>query len=139
MTAPAALDRVDERLSDSSGARGLVRSSVRSIRDGDLGFLPVVVGLVIIAVIFQILNPVFLSSVNLVNLTLDSAAVGVISLGIVFVLLVGRDRPVGRARSAASPPRSPRSSSSARACPWGWRCSPRSWWRPPSGCSTGSC
>ena len=96
MTAPASLDRVDERLSDSSGARGLVRSSVRSIRDGDLGFLPVVVGLVIIAVIFQILNPVFLSSVNLVNLTLDSAAVGVIALGIVFVLLVGEiDLSVG--------------------------------------------
>ena len=96
MTAPAALDRVDERLSDSSGARGLVRSSVRSVRDGDLGFLPVVIGLVIIAVIFQILNPVFLSSVNLVNLTLDSAAVGVISLGIVFVLLVGEiDLSVG--------------------------------------------
>ena len=96
MTAPAALDRVDERLSDSSGARGFVRSSVRSIRDGDLGFLPVVIGLVIIAVIFQILNPVFLSSVNLVNLTLDSAAVGVISLGIVFVLLVGEiDLSVG--------------------------------------------
>ncbi len=92
----AALDRTDERLSDSSGARGLVRSSVRSIRDGDLGFLPVVIGLVIIAVIFQILNPVFLSSVNLVNLTLDSAAVGVISLGIVFVLLVGEiDLSVG--------------------------------------------
>ncbi|RYZ27638.1 MAG: sugar ABC transporter permease, partial [Propionibacteriaceae bacterium] len=96
MTAPAALDRADERLSDSSGARGLVRSSVRSIRDGDLGFLPVVIGLVIIAVIFQILNPVFLSSVNLVNLTLDSAAVGVIALGIVFVLLVGEiDLSVG--------------------------------------------
>ena len=92
----AALDRVDERLSDTSGARGLVSSSVRSIRDGDLGFLPVVIGLVIIAVIFQILNPVFLSSVNLVNLTLDSAAVGVISLGIVFVLLVGEiDLSVG--------------------------------------------
>ena len=91
-----ALDRTDERLSDSSGARGLISSSVRNIRDGDLGFLPVVIGLVIIAVIFQILNPVFLSSVNLVNLTLDSAAVGVISLGIVFVLLVGEiDLSVG--------------------------------------------
>jgi len=95
-TPNAALDRVDERLSDTSGARGLVSSSLRSIRDGDLGFLPVVVGLAIIAVIFQILNPVFLSSVNLVNLTLDSAAVGVISLGIVFVLLVGEiDLSVG--------------------------------------------
>ena len=101
MTAPTstgttALDRTDERLTESRGAKGILSSSVRSVRDGDLGFLPVVVGLVIIAVIFQILNPVFLSSVNLVNLTLDSAAVGVISLGIVFVLLVGEiDLSVG--------------------------------------------
>ena len=92
----ATLDRTDERLSTTSGARGMVSSSLRSIRDGDLGFLPVILGLVIIAVIFQILNPVFLSSINLVNLTLDSAAVGVIALGIVFVLLVGEiDLSVG--------------------------------------------
>lgn len=91
-----ALDRTDERLSDSRGAKGMVSSSLRSIRDGDLGVLPVVIGLVIIAVIFQALNPVFLSSTNLVNLTLDSAAVGVIALGIVFVLLVGEiDLSVG--------------------------------------------
>jgi D-xylose transport system permease protein len=96
MSSGTALDRTDERLSDTSGARGVVSSSLRSIRDGDLGFLPVVIGLVIIAVIFQVLNPVFLSSVNLVNLTLDAAAVGVIALGIVFVLLVGEiDLSVG--------------------------------------------
>ncbi|MBA8792958.1 simple sugar transport system permease protein/D-xylose transport system permease protein [Friedmanniella endophytica] len=95
-TTQPALDRTDERLTGDAGARGLVRSSIRNIRDGDLGFLPVIIGLVIIAVIFQILNPVFLSSANLVNLALDSAAVGVISLGIVFVLLVGEiDLSVG--------------------------------------------
>ena len=96
MSSNTALDRTDERLSDNAGAGGIVRSWIRSIRDGDIGFLPVIIGLVIIAVIFQFLNPVFLSSVNLVNLTLDSAAVGVISLGIVFVLLVGEiDLSVG--------------------------------------------
>ncbi len=95
-TPQTALDRSDERLTSSAGARGLFSSSLRNVRDGDLGFLPVIIGLVIIAIIFQILNPVFLSSANLVNLTLDSAAVGVISLGIVFVLLVGEiDLSVG--------------------------------------------
>lgn len=95
-TTNTALDRSDERLDDSSGTRGLLTSSIRSIRDGDLGFLPVIIGLVIIAMIFQFLNPVFLSSTNLVNLTLDAAAVGVISLGIVFVLLLGEiDLSVG--------------------------------------------
>ena len=38
------------------------------VRSGDLGSLPVVVGLVIIWTVFQSLNPVFLSPNNLVNL-----------------------------------------------------------------------
>jgi D-xylose transport system permease protein len=58
--------------------------------------LPVVLGLLVICTIFQSLNPIFLSSANLVNLTLDSCAVGIISLGIVCVLLVGEiDLSVG--------------------------------------------
>ncbi|MBM6401400.1 sugar ABC transporter permease [Phycicoccus sonneratiae] len=90
------LDRSDERLSHDLTPAGRARAALRNIRSGDLGPLPVIVGLVIIAVIFQSLNPVFLSSGNLVNLMLDSAAVGVISLGIVCVLLVGEiDLSVG--------------------------------------------
>ncbi|QKE82631.1 sugar ABC transporter permease [Arthrobacter sp. NEB 688] len=90
------LDRADERITHDASTAGRARAALRNIRSGDLGALPVVIGLVIIAVIFQSLNPVFLSSGNLVNLMLDSAAVGVISLGIVCVLLVGEiDLSVG--------------------------------------------
>jgi D-xylose transport system permease protein len=90
------LDQTDERLQQSQGLAGTLRSFLRSVRAGDVGALPVVVGLVLIGTIFQILNPVFLSSGNLVNLVLDSCAVGVISLGIVCVLLVGEiDLSVG--------------------------------------------
>lgn len=90
------LDRADERLSHDLSPAGRARAVLRNVRSGDLGALPVVVGLVLIAIIFQSLNPVFLSSGNLVNLMLDSAAVGVISLGIVCVLLVGEiDLSVG--------------------------------------------
>ncbi|MGI9086033.1 MAG: sugar ABC transporter permease [Aeromicrobium sp.] len=98
MTAPpvVALDQDDERLRQSQGLRGALDSFVRSVRAGDVGALPVVVGLLIIGTIFQALNSVFLSSGNLVNLILDSSAVGVISLGIVCVLLVGQiDLSVG--------------------------------------------
>ncbi|MDQ2756659.1 MAG: sugar ABC transporter permease [Actinomycetota bacterium] len=95
-TLPAQLDRSDERLSQDAGVAGAARSFLRSVRAGDVGALPVVVGLVVIGAIFQVLNPVFLSSGNLVNLVLDSCAVGVISLGIVCVLLVGEiDLSVG--------------------------------------------
>ncbi len=90
------LDQSDERLQHSQGLRGALESFVRSVRAGDVGALPVVVGLLVIGTIFQVLNPVFLSSGNLVNLVLDSCAVGVISLGIVCVLLVGEiDLSVG--------------------------------------------
>lgn len=91
-----ALDQSDERLSQSEGLRGALSAFWRSVRAGDVGALPVVVGLLMIGTIFQILNPVFLSSGNLVNLILDMCAVGVISLGIVCVLLVGEiDLSVG--------------------------------------------
>ena len=94
--APTALDRGDERLQDDAGLSGALRSFWRSVKAGDVGVLPVVVGLLVICTIFQSLNPIFLSSANLVNLTLDSCAVGIISLGIVCVLLVGEiDLSVG--------------------------------------------
>lgn len=92
----AALDRQDERLRSETGFGGAVRAFGSRVRSGDLGALPVVVGLVLIAVIFQSLNPLFLSSRNLVNLTLEASSVGVIALGIVCVLLVGEiDLSVG--------------------------------------------
>ncbi|GAA3676540.1 ABC transporter permease [Nonomuraea antimicrobica] len=89
-------DRQDERLQNREGLRGALADVVDRARGGDLGVIPVVVGLVVIWSVFQILNPIFLSSANLVNLTLESAAVGVIALGIVCVLLVGQiDLSVG--------------------------------------------
>lgn len=51
--------------------------------------LPVTVGLLLISVVFSLLNPVFLAPNNLVKLLFDCATVGVISLGIVCVLMLG--------------------------------------------------
>ncbi|MBH0130812.1 sugar ABC transporter permease [Salinibacterium sp. NK8237] len=66
------------------------------VRGGDLGAIPVVVGLALIWTIFQILNPTFLSSANLVNLAMQSAALGTIALGVVLVLLLAQiDLSVG--------------------------------------------
>jgi D-xylose transport system permease protein len=80
---------------DPEGSGGLRTLAVR-FRGGDLGVLPVVIGLVVIWTVMQILNPVFLSSTNLVNLTLECVPVGVIALGVGFMLLVGQiDLSVG--------------------------------------------
>lgn len=59
------------------------------MKRGDLGFLPVVLGLIIIAAVFGSLNEHFLSPENLTNLMLQMAATGTISLGIILVLLLG--------------------------------------------------
>jgi len=75
-------DLQDERLIASSGVSGAVSAFTARLRSGDLGSVPVVVGLVIIWVVFQIANSSFLSSRNLVNLTLQTTSVGVIALGI---------------------------------------------------------
>jgi D-xylose transport system permease protein len=97
------LDRGDERLRHEAGVGGAIRAFLDRVRSGDLGSLPVVVGLVIIWTVFQSLNPVFLSSNNLVNLLFDSSTVGVIALGIVLILMVGEiDLSVGSVSGFAS-------------------------------------
>ena len=86
-----------------SGIRGTVGAFIDRVRGGDLGSLPVVVGLIIIWAVFQALNPTFLSSTNLVNLTMQSAAVGTIAIGIVLVLLMGEiDLSVGSVSGLSS-------------------------------------
>jgi D-xylose transport system permease protein len=59
------------------------------VRSGDLGSLPIIVGLVLIAIIFQSQNSQFLTAGNFVNLIVQMAAITIIGMGIVFVLLLG--------------------------------------------------
>lgn len=80
-----------------------VDAALARIRAGELGSLPVIVGLIAIACVFQVLNPAFLSPGNLVNLTMQSAAIGTIALGVVAILLVGEiDLSVGSVSGLAS-------------------------------------
>jgi D-xylose transport system permease protein len=66
------------------------------VRAGELGSLPIIVGLVLIAIIFQSQNDRFLTAGNFVNLIVQMAAITIIGMGIVFVLLLGEiDLSVG--------------------------------------------
>jgi D-xylose transport system permease protein len=66
------------------------------VRSGDLGSLPIIVGLIIIAIVFQTANSNFLTAGNFVNLIVQSAAYALVAMGIVFVLLLGEiDLSVG--------------------------------------------
>ena len=89
----------DPRVRDEEqGFGGVVRSSLRRLRTGDLGQLPVVLGIIAIWTIFGLTTPghSFVNSGNLVNLSLQMAAIGTIAVGVVFVLLLGEiDLTVG--------------------------------------------
>ncbi len=90
------LDRSDSRVEHAVGIVSWLKRFLNQIRSGDVGSLPVIVGLIIIWTVFSILNPIFLSSNNLVNLLYDSSTIGVIALGIVCVLMLGEiDLSVG--------------------------------------------
>jgi len=95
-TPQVAHDREDERLLGADGVRGAAKTIVDRVRAGELGALPVILGLVVIAVVFQALNSLFLSSDNLTNLLMECVPTGVIALGVVCVLLVAQiDLSVG--------------------------------------------
>jgi simple sugar transport system permease protein/D-xylose transport system permease protein len=92
----AATDLQDERLRGGQSVRDTLSGLAARVRDGDLGILPVVAGLVVIAIVFNSLNSIFLSSGNVSNILLESVPVGIIALGIVCVLLVAQiDLSVG--------------------------------------------
>ncbi len=97
------LDRSDSRVTHAEGLSGALQTFLDRVRSGDLGSLPVVVGLVLIWTVFYGLNPIFLSPNNMVNLFFDCSVIGVISLGIVCVLLLGEiDLSVGSMSGVAS-------------------------------------
>ena len=59
------------------------------VRSGDLGSLPIVIGLIVIAVVFGSLDDTFYTERNFTNLLLQMAPLTVIAIGVVFVLLLG--------------------------------------------------
>ena len=61
----------------------------RRLTSGDLGSLPILIGLIFIAIIFQSQNSNFLTPRNFVNLILQMAGITMMAYGVVFVLLLG--------------------------------------------------
>jgi D-xylose transport system permease protein len=66
-----------------------LRAYVARIRAGDSGVLPVVGGLIVICVVFEVANGNFLSPGNLVNLLVQSAVFMLLAMAEVFALLLG--------------------------------------------------
>ncbi len=72
-----------------AGIGEIVRRKLADIRSGELGSLPIIVGLIVIAIVFQSQNDRFLTASNFVNLIVQSAAYMTIGMGVVWVLLLG--------------------------------------------------
>lgn len=59
------------------------------VKAGELGSLPIIVGLIVIAIVFQTQNDRFLTAGNFVNLIVQTAPYAVIAMGVTFALLLG--------------------------------------------------
>jgi D-xylose transport system permease protein len=79
-----------------AATRDLWSYSVQRWRHGELGSLPVILGLIVICAYFQTQQSTFLSARNLSNLVLQIGPIGAVATGIVLVLLLGEiDLSVG--------------------------------------------
>jgi D-xylose transport system permease protein len=75
---------------------GVLRSRWDAFKGGDVGSVPVLVGIIAITIFFTAKSNVFFTAVNFQNLIGQMAGVTVIAVGIVFVLLIGEiDLSVG--------------------------------------------
>jgi D-xylose transport system permease protein len=80
-----------------------IRGYLRRLRSGEIGSWPTILGLVVIALIFQSQNQNFLTARNFVNLIVQMAGYTVIAIGVVYVLLVGEiDLSIGYVSAVAA-------------------------------------
>jgi D-xylose transport system permease protein len=81
----------------------VLRARWDALKGGDVGSLPVLVGIVAITIFFTSKSSIFFTSVNFTNLIGQMAGVTVIAVGVVFVLLIGEiDLSVGYVSGIAS-------------------------------------
>ena len=65
------------------------RNYINRVKGGETGSLPALLGLVILATIFAVANPIFLKPINFANLLTQTATVTTLAMGLTFVLLLG--------------------------------------------------
>jgi D-xylose transport system permease protein len=89
MTTDATTTAVPQASEDENGILAHVGRWWDGVRAGDVGSLPIIVGLVLIAIFFQTKNENFLTAGNFSNLIVQMAGTTTIAMGVVFVLLLG--------------------------------------------------
>ena len=71
------------------GLLGLWDRAWLNLRTGNLGPVPIIVGLIIVVLIFKYTATNFFTAVNFVNLITESAGTAMLAFGVVYVLLLG--------------------------------------------------
>jgi D-xylose transport system permease protein len=71
------------------GLGAYARQWIENVRNGDLGIVPILVGIVVIGIYFQARNSNFLTAGNFVNLIAQMSPFAIIGMGTVFILLLG--------------------------------------------------
>ncbi|MCE7949438.1 MAG: ABC transporter permease [Chloroflexi bacterium CFX4] len=66
-----------------------IQTYLQRVRAGALGPLPIIIGIVAVAIFFQSRNAAYLSPNNIVNLIMQMSGIALIAFGVVFVLLLG--------------------------------------------------
>ena len=99
----AAPAEVQAAATEDQSFGGVLRSRWDAFKGGDVGSVPVLVGIVAITLFFTAKTSIFFTAVNFSNLIGQMAGTTVIAIGVVFVLLIGEiDLSVGYVSGIAS-------------------------------------
>jgi D-xylose transport system permease protein len=99
----AAPAEVQVATTEEQSFAAIMRSRWDALKGGDVGSLPVIVGIVAITIFFTAKTNIFFTAVNFSNLIGQMAGVTVIAVGVVFVLLIGEiDLSIGYVSGIAS-------------------------------------
>jgi D-xylose transport system permease protein len=72
----------------TSGVKEYLQQRWESVKAGELGSLPIIVGLILIVLVFGTLEDQFLTSRNFTNVLLQMAPIAFLAIGIIFILLI---------------------------------------------------
>jgi len=74
---------------EPTGLAGVWRKTLDNLKSGNLGVLPIVIGLIFIVVFFSFKATNFFTATNFVNIIIQMAGTAMLAYGVVFVLLLG--------------------------------------------------
>jgi D-xylose transport system permease protein len=76
-------------VAEPHGLAGLAQRGIVNVKSGNLGVLPIVLGLVFIVIFFSFKATNFFTAVNFNNIIIQMAGTAMLAFGVVFVLLLG--------------------------------------------------